>query len=109
MCDICIPIIMMLVCIVWFNHLDLQVEDFVEHIGTDGLYGIQLDTVNSLILSLLPPMDFEFQCFKERALIDVAEDIRVHMLRLLIQCLRRCCGFYIHYVCTYIYMYMCVF
>ena len=74
-------------------------EDFVEHIGPDGLYGIQLDTINSLILSLLPSMDFEFQCFKEPGLIDVAEDIIVYMLRLLIQCLRRCCGLYIPYVC----------
>ena len=75
-------------------------EDFVELIGPDGLYGIQLDTVNSLILSLLPSMDFEFQCFKELGLIDVVEDIRVYMLRLLIQCLRRCCGLYIPYVRT---------
>lgn len=74
-------------------------EEFVESVGADGLYGIKWDTVNSLILSLLPPMDFEFQCLKERGLIDVCDDIKVHILRLLIQCLRRCCGLYIPYVC----------
>ena len=75
-------------------------EAFVDLIGPDGLYGIQLDTVDSLILSLLPPMDFEFQCFKESGPINFAEDVKVYMFRLLIQCLRCCCGFYISYVCT---------
>ena len=83
--------------------LFLQVEEFVFHISQDGLYGMQLDTINSLILSLLPPVDFQFQCSKERGLVDVAEDIRVYTLRLLIQCLRRCCGLHIPYVCLCCY------
>ena len=84
--------------IVCFN---LQVKGFVKSVGEEGLYGIKLEpTVNSLILSILPPMNFEFKCFKQcGGLSDVDGDIRVHILRLLIQCLRRCCGLYIPYVC----------
>ena len=75
-------------------------KEFVKSVGADGLYGIKLDpTVNSLILSLLPPVNFEFKCFKEGGLIDVGDDIKVHILRLLIQYLRHCCGLYIPYVC----------
>ena len=73
-------------------------EDFVEHIGPDGLYGFKLDTVHSLILSLLPPVDFEFNYNKEHDFVDAAEDIKVYMLRLLVKCVRTCCGLYIPYV-----------
>ena len=78
---------------------DVQVEDFVEHIGTQGLYGFKLDTVDSLILSLLPPVDFEFHCTREQSLVDPTEDVKLFMLRLLVQCLRRCSGLHIPYVC----------
>ena len=73
-------------------------EEFVESVGLDGFYGSQSDTVNSLILSLLPPMDFEFPCFKQCGLVDDGDNIKVHILQLLIQCLRCCCGLYIPYV-----------
>ena len=71
----------------------------MEHVGPDGLYGFKLDTVDSLILSLLPPVDFEFNCTREDSLVDPDEDVKVFMLRLLVQGLRRCSGFHIPYVC----------
>ena len=85
--------IYMYVCV-----FDLQVEEFVESVGLDGFYGSKLDTVNSLILSLLPPMDFKSQCFKHCGPINGGDNIGVHILQLLIQCLRCCCGLYIPYV-----------
>ena len=74
----------------------------MEQISPDGLYGFQLDTVHSLVLSLLPPVDFVCTCTRERGLFDAEEDIRVHMLRLLVQCMRRCCGLHIPYVHLYL-------
>lgn len=81
-----------------FDSLPSQVEDFVKHVGLDGLYGFKLDTVNSLILSLLPPVDFEFHCEREQSLTDPTEDIRLYMLRLLVHYVRRCSGLHIPFV-----------
>ena len=76
----------------------------MEQVGPEGLYGFQLDTVNSLILSLLPPVDFKFHSHREHSLIDPTEDIKLFMLRLLVQCVRRCSGLHIPYVrmCTFL-------
>ena len=67
-----------------------------------SLYGMQLDTVNSLILSLLPPMGFRFECKKDSGLFDTTEDIRIHILRLLVQYLRQCCGMHIPHVSVWL-------
>ena len=69
--------------------------------GQSSLYGMQLDTVNSLILSILPPVGFKFECQNDSGLFDTTEDIKIHILRLLVQCLRECCGMHIPYVSVY--------
>ena len=86
-----------------FYNTPLQVEDFVKQVGPDGLYGYQLDTVNSLILSLLPPVDFKFHCDKEQSFVDTSEDIKLFILRLLVQYIRRCSGFHIPFVRLHLY------
>ena len=73
----------------------------MKQVGPDGLYGYQLDTVNSLILSLLPPVDFGFHCQKEPIFMDTSEDIKLCTLRLLVQYVRRCSGLHIPFVRAY--------
>ena len=95
-----------------YQHLsqqNLSPEELAKLIGSGRFYGYKSDTVNSLILSLLPPVDFEFDCVRERGLIDAAEDVGLFTLRLMVQCLRKCCGFHIPYVHILIYIYnMCM-
>lgn len=82
----------------------------MEQVRPDGLYGFQLDTVNSLILSLLPPVDFKFNSNREQSMVDPTEEIMLYVLRLLIQCLRSCSGLHIPFVCsTFTYVYIALY
>ena len=93
---VCVYLQRMSICVFLYPP---QVEEFVMRVeGQSSLYGMQLDTVNSLILSLLPPVGFTFECKREPGLFDTTEDIKIHILRLLVQCLRQCCGMHIPYV-----------
>jgi hypothetical protein len=75
-----------------------KVENFVNHVGCSGFYGLHKDTVDSLILSILPPLKFNFQQRKEEVSADSTMTVEFYMLKLLLMCLRKLSGFHISQV-----------
>ena len=80
-----------------FHHT--QVESFVKYIGPAGFYGLKKqDTVDSLIISILPPFKFQFKMDRVQVPSDPAEMFEVYVLRLLLEGLRQLLGFNIPHV-----------
>ena len=80
----------------------LQASEFIEHVdGRSSLYGLHEDTLDSLVLSLLPPVGFqEFLETDKRGEDKIPEGERpdVFLLRRLLRALRRRAGFRIPHV-----------
>ena len=82
-------------------------KDFVQCVsGSSSLYGLQPDTLESLVLTLLPPLGHKYDTLGEPSLVDSSMDIRVYVLQELLQSLRHCAGFHIPPVSFMWYMYM---
>ena len=74
----------------------LQVKDFIQCVsGSSSLYGLQADTLESLILTLLPPLDHQYATLGEPSLVDSSLDVKVYLIQELVQSLRHCAGFHI--------------
>ena len=73
-----------------------QVKDFIQCVsGSSSLYGLQEDTLESLILTLLPPLQHEYEGLGEPSLVDSSLDVKVYLIQELVQSLRHCAGFHI--------------
>ena len=76
-----------------------QVEEFIQCIsGSSSLYGLQQETLDSLVLTLLPAIDCTHCISDGHNLTDDLMDIKVYILQELIQALKTNCGFHINHV-----------
>ena len=70
--------------------------DFIALVsGPASLYGLCPDTLNSLIISLLPSVDHSYQEMGELSVVDDSCDVRLRMMQQIVQALRKYTGFFI--------------
>lgn len=73
-----------------------QVQDFISLMsGPDSLYGLCPDTLNSLVLTLLPSVDHVYAEMGDLSLVDDSKEITFYTLYEIVQTLRECSGFFI--------------
>ena len=73
-----------------------QVQDFISLVsGSDSLYGFCPDTLNSLVLTLLPSVDHVYEELGELSLVDDSKDVKFYILQEIVLALRECSGFFI--------------
>lgn len=83
------------------SNSQLQVQDFIDLIsGPHSLYGLQPETLDSLVLSMLPPLKHAYEPSSELRLKDSSLDVKVLLMQELLQNLCHCAGFYIPTVST---------
>ena len=83
--------------LIWFWS---QVKEFVNNVleGKTSLYGFtdSEETLDSLMLTLLPPIGYKYQRIPlEQDAVDVNMDIKVLLLKSLVDALRENAGFHI--------------
>ena len=85
-----------------------QAKDFIKCVsGSSSLYGLKSDTLESLVLTLLPPLGHKYITLGEPSVVDSTVDVRVYLVQELLQSLRHCAGFHIPPVsikCVYMCM-----
>ena len=89
--------------IILFTWFGPQVDDFATNVtqGKANLYGFANETVDSMMLSLLPPIDHEYKRIPLRQNnVDEKIDIKVFLLKCLLDALRENAGFQIPKVCA---------
>ena len=69
--------------------------------GDASLYGLKKETLDSLLLSILPSYTYKF---KEVETHDFSDDVRVQLLQEMVTALRNSAGFSIPMVNKYSYM-----
>ena len=81
-------------------YLTLQVSLFIGLVdGSTSLYGLKENTLDSLVLTILPPKHHTFQTCKynitgsKHIVIDSDEDIQVFFLNKLLQAIQHSAGF----------------
>ena len=73
-----------------------QVQEFIDLVsGSDSLYGLCPDTLNSLVISLLPAVDHTYPEIGELSLVDNSRNIRFYILQEIVQALRECTGLFV--------------
>ena len=83
------------------SYSQTQVQDFIHLIsGSSSLYGLQPETLDSLVLSMLPPLTHSYEPLNEPRVMDSNLDLKVLMMQELLQNLRHCAGFHIPPVST---------
>ena len=86
-------------------------QDFIKRIsGPSSLYGLKGETLDSLVLSLLPPLIHRYEPLKnpsamhesleDSRVIDTSNNLKVLLMKELLQSLRLCAGFNIPPVST---------
>ena len=86
--------------------MNTQVQDFIHHIsGPSSLYGLrqetlQSETLDSLVLSLLPPLTHSYEQLAEPRVMDNSLDLKLFLLQELLQNLRHSAGLNIPPVST---------
>lgn len=71
-----------------------QAQGFIDSVGgAKSLYGLKEETLDSLILTLLPPIGHEFQPMVDPGTIDEKQHILVLMLQEILMSLRYSAGF----------------
>lgn len=81
--------------------LSLQTKEFLEYIGgPSSIYGLQKDTANSLMLTLLPPINFTctYRDQYQPLPVDSSPNLKVWLLETLLNTLRSNAGFQIPHV-----------
>ena len=72
-----------------YIHINTQVQDFLDCIsGPSSLYGLQPETLDSLVLSVLPPLTHSYEAFGEPSPIDDSLELKVLLMQELLQNLR---------------------
>ena len=75
-------------------YLMLQAQQFIDCIGGSGsLYGLKEETLDSLVMTMLPPADHTFHPLGEPSIVDDSGDVRVFLMQELLGALRNCAGF----------------
>ena len=82
----------------YYYNVSWQVENFIQIVGKEGFYGFQEDTVNSLVLSLMPSVDFKASFIGDGRTNGSHDNPIVNMLIILLQNVRQQFGFNIPYV-----------
>ena len=74
-----------------------QANEFLECVGGPlSIYGLQPDTVSSLLITLLPPLENEYKSHYQLPGIETpSTDVRVRILEMLLQVLKENAGFQI--------------
>ena len=71
-----------------------QVKEFIDCIsGPSSLYGLRQETLDSLVLMLLPPLTHKYDSLGEPSVMDSGLDLKVLLMQELLQNLRHCAGF----------------
>ena len=71
----------------------MQVQDFIQRISnSSSLYGLQSETLDSLVLSLLPPLTHSYEYIKVPVAMDNSLDLKVLLMQELLKNLRHCAG-----------------
>ena len=79
-----------------YIHTNTQAQDFLDCIsGPSSLYGLQPETLDSLVLSILPPLTHSYKAFEEPRAIDDSLDLKVLLMQELLQNLRHFGGLHI--------------
>ena len=82
-------------------HTHTQVQDFIDRLsGPSSLYGLQPETLDSLVLSLLPTLTHSYDCLGEPSVTDSGINLKVLLMQELLQNLRHCAGLHIPPVST---------
>lgn len=83
------------------THTHTKVQDFINCLaGPCSLYGLQAETLDSLVLSLLPTLTHSYESLGEPSVTDSGIDMKVLLMQELLQNLRHCAGFHIPPVST---------
>ena len=73
----------------------VQVNEFLDTIGREAsIYGLQKDPLSSLLLTLLPHVEFEYKKYLQQPTIKTSVlDIKIRIVEILLQVLRENAGF----------------
>ena len=83
------------------NSSKTKTEEFVNCISADSsLYGFKPETLDSLLLSVLP-FDHTYQPLRERSVVDDGLSVQVYLMKEMLQALRHSAGFNIPAVSYY--------
>ena len=83
------------------THTHMQVQDFINKTsGPGNLYGLQPETLASLMLSLLPPLTHSYKPLEKSIVMNGSLDLKILLMQELLQNLRHCAGLHIPPVST---------
>lgn len=91
----------------------VQVNEFLDTISRESsAYGLQKDTLSSLLLTLLPHVEFEYKKYLQQPTIKTSVfDIKIRIVEVLLQALRENAGFQLptvsKLIIVYIYIHAC--
>lgn len=72
----------------------MQVNDFIcQVLGYQSLYGLQPETLDSLILDLFPPLNHTYQELGEDSVVDTEQEVPIYLLKEIFNALRNNVGF----------------
>lgn len=82
---------------IWFFLFSpVKVEEFIEITESKSYYGLQKETLDSLILNFLPPLGHQYKSVREESLvIDSTKEVHLYLVQTLLTVLRQDAGFYI--------------
>jgi hypothetical protein len=77
------------------DFMSVQVNEFLDTIGRESsIYGLQKDTLSSLLLTLLPHVEFEYKKYLQQPTIKTSVfDVKIRIVEILLQALRENAGF----------------
>ena len=79
----------------------MQIQNLIDSIsGSSNLYGLQPETLDSLVLSLLPPLSHKYESLKKPNMTNSGLNLKVVLMQELLHNLRHCAGFHIPPVST---------
>ena len=84
--------------------MSVQVNEFLDTIGREAsIYGLQKDTLSSLLLTLLPHVEFEYKKFLQQPTVKTSVfDVKIRIVEILLQALRENAGFQLPTVSIYL-------
>ena len=88
--------IVLILFLLWDILYLVQVSDFILRVnGSTSLYGLEAETLDSLILDLLPPLNHSYCKLGEDSMVDTSEPVPIYLLQELLRALRSNAGFHI--------------
>lgn len=74
----------------------MQVEEFICGVyGWKSLYGLQPETLDSLILDFLPPLSHTYQELGDDSMVDDTQEVSIYLVQEILNALRNNAGFHI--------------